>query len=226
MPSSFRSEWPGRRRGGRADVAVRGLVDDEISPEARDVVLVVSSAAPLKRHAELVLGIDREGRVGVGVAGVPDLLLGNESEVVIDVYGDPLHLWLREAVADGSGPGEIELVGASLVRCRDGSSQAEDGVVGEIGEFGEPILTALGNGCHEVRGTGLRPRSDGRTTDNRGQCGGGYFKRKVTYRSPWYYIYSDCKCVSRDFGSYSVAWWTFLRPAGFYRHFERFDWTR
>lgn len=53
------------------------------------------------------------------------------------------------------------MVGASLVRCRDGSSQAQDGVIGEIGEFGEPILTILGRGCHQVRGTGLRPRSDG-----------------------------------------------------------------
>src|ERR1017187_4517975 len=98
-----RQAWTGRRRGGRAHVAIRGLIDHVISPEASQMVLVVSSSAPLERHAELVLGIDREGRVGVGIARVPDLLLGNESEVVIDVNGDPLNLWLREAVACGCG---------------------------------------------------------------------------------------------------------------------------
>src|SRR6185312_5427148 len=98
-----------------ADAAVGRLVHHVVSPEAGDVVLVVAAPAPLQRHANRVLRIYRERRIGIGIARVPNLLLRNQREVVIAVDSDPLHLWLLESVADGSRPRKVQQVGAFVV---------------------------------------------------------------------------------------------------------------
>ena len=116
---------------GASNGAVCGLVDDIVAPETGNMVLVVPSAAPFKGHSELIAGVDSEVRVGVGVAGIPDLLLAAQAEVVIPIYGDPLDLNLREAVADRSGPGKVEEIAGVVVAPGSRPGQANDGVSGE-----------------------------------------------------------------------------------------------
>ena len=95
----------------RADGAPSRDVGDEIAPETDDMVLVIASAAELKRHADFrgaaILG---QCRICERVIRIPHLHLLDLSEVVASVERYHLDVRLGEVAVGASAPGEPERV--------------------------------------------------------------------------------------------------------------------
>ena len=85
-------------------------IDDEISPKADDVILIVSTTTVFQRETHFTNGIRRYRGIRECIAVVPDLLLADQAEVIGPIQRHPLHVRLPEVIPGRRRPGEPDLI--------------------------------------------------------------------------------------------------------------------